>query len=150
MGKAMNAVIEMFREGAESYGFGRFSCSLQTWELLHELGETFGWRPRGTTYAEPAGRKGPSPATRNYQPGASLDRKWVDAEDARAWAAALDVARQSPHALAMIDARSAAWAGDIDQRERDELRLIVDRFVEFLYIGAFEFAVANAEGRQRE
>jgi hypothetical protein len=138
----MHAVIEMFRETPESSSFARFSCALPTWELLHELGETFGWRPKGTTYAAPPGRKIAAPAQRNYQPGDSRDRKWVDAEDARAWASALHVARRSSHLEAMIDARFVTAGERMGEPERDELLSLIDRFIDFSQGGAFEFAVA--------
>jgi hypothetical protein len=65
----MTAIVEMFREAAAPGGRNRFSCPLQTWELLWELGRAFGWTPRGTTYVVPAKSTVEAPARRNYQPG---------------------------------------------------------------------------------
>ena len=137
----MDALIEMFREAPESSSLVRLSCSLQRWELLRELGETFGWRPKGVTYVAPPGRRIAAPVQRNYQPGDSRDRKLVDAEDARAWASALQVARSSPHFDAMIEAQCVTAGERIEERERDELHSFVDRFIDFSRGGAFEFAI---------
>jgi hypothetical protein len=144
----MDALIEMFREAPEWSSLARFSCSLPTWQLLHELGETFGWRPTGTTYVAPPGRKITAPAQRNYQPGESRDRKWVAAEDARDWASALQVARRSSHLQAMIHARSVTAGGPMGERDRDELISLIDRFIDFAQGGAFEFAVAPPPAAQ--
>jgi hypothetical protein len=145
--ETMGAIIEMFRGSAESKQPPGFSCSLKTWELLWELGQTFGWRPKGATYVAPAGRKISTPILRNYDPGAALDRKWVDAGDALDWAASLSVARQSPHLEAMLDAHCAAADG-LDGCERDQLPSVIDRFIGFASNGAFEFAVADPDSAQ--
>src|SRR4030095_14468974 len=107
----MTAIVEMFRAAAAPQGRNRFSCPVPTWELLSELGLAFGWHPQGTTYVVAAKSKVESPARRDYQPGGSQDHKQVTAEDAMAWARALEVAKASPHIAAMIEARSAALAG---------------------------------------
>jgi hypothetical protein len=138
----MAGIIEMFRGSSESKEPASFTCSLGTWELLWELGQTFGWRPKGATYVAPPGRKISTPALRNYHPGEALDRKWVDADDALGWAAALDVARKSPHLDAMLNARHAGHGSD--PADADRSRFEVDRFIEFARNGAFEFAVAEA------
>ena len=143
----MGATIEMFRGSAKSKDPPGFACSLELWELLWELGQTFGWRPKGATYVAPAGRKISTPILRNYDPGAALDRKWVDAGDALDWAAALSVARQSPHLEAMLDARCAP-AGGVGGCERDQLPFVIDRFIGFASNGAFEFAVADPASEQ--
>lgn len=129
--RAMSVIVEMFREAAAPKGRNRFSCPMVTWELLWELGQAFGWRPKGTTYVLPARSKVEAPARRNYQPGSVEDHKHVEAEDAMAWARALQVAKLSPHSAAMIDARSA---GEL-------LPGVIDEFIEFAYGGAFEFAI---------
>jgi hypothetical protein len=131
--RIMSAIVEMFREAAAPGGRNRFSCPVQTWQLFGELGRAFGWQPKGTTYVLPARSTVEAPARRNYQPGSVQDHKEVDAEDAMAWARALEVAKASPHAAAMIDARSA---GDV-------LPGVIDEFIEFAYGGAFEFAILN-------
>jgi hypothetical protein len=132
----------MFRKATEPVRGPAFSCSLDEWELLRELGQTFGWRPKGVTYVAPPGRKIVAPAQRNYQPGEWLDRKWVDADDARAWGQALHLARQSSHMEAMITARCAGAGEDVGRRRHDHLLSVVDTFAEFTGAGAFEFAVA--------
>ena len=88
----MSAIVEMFRDAAAPGGRNRFSCPLQTWELLWELGRAFGWTPKGTTYVLPAKSTMEAPARRNYQPGSVHDHKHVEADDAMAWARALEVA----------------------------------------------------------
>lgn len=136
----MSAIVEMFREAAAPKGRNRFSCPVATWELLWDLGRAFGWQPKGTTYVLPAKSPVEAPARRNYQPGAMRDHKQVEAEDAMAWARALEVAKQSPHASAMIDARSAALAGS--GKVGGELPPgVLEEFIQFAYGGAFEFAI---------
>ncbi len=131
--RIMSAIVEMFREAAAPGGRNRFSCPMPTWELLEELGRAFGWQPQGTTYVLPAKSKVEAPARRNYQPGSVRDHKHVAAEDAMAWARALETAQASPHAAAMIEARAA---GEL-------LPGVIDEFIEFAYGGAFEFAVGS-------
>jgi hypothetical protein len=133
----MSIIVEMFREAAAPKGRNRFSCPMATWELLWELGRTFGWNPKGTTYVLPAKSTVEIPARRNYQPGSAHDHKHVDVEDARAWASALEVAKLSPHSVRMIDAQSGALAGTSSEL----LPGVIDEFIEFAYGGAFEFAI---------
>ena len=146
----MSVSVEMFREAASPKGRNRFACPLSTWELLWELGHAFGWHPRGTTYVLPAKSTVEAPARRNYQPGSARDHMptreplpavaQVEAADAVAWAHALEVAKASPHAAAMIEARSAALA-DAGKLTGDPLPGVIDEFIEFAYGGAFEFAI---------
>jgi hypothetical protein len=141
----MSAVIEMFRRAAP----GRFSCPMPVWELLWELGHAFGWQPKGTTYVMSAKSTVEAPALRNYEPGESQDHKQVEAEDAVAWAHALEVAKASPHVAAMIQARSAALL--IGGKPGAELLPgMLDEFIEFAYGGAFEFAISNEDSRPAE
>jgi hypothetical protein len=132
----------MFREAAAPHGRNRFSCPMQTWELLSELGQAFGWQPKGTTYVLPAKTTVEVPARRDYQPGSLRDHKQVEAEDARAWARALEVAKLSPHTAGMIAARAAARV-DAGQAGGEPLPGVIDEFIEFAYGGAFEFAILN-------
>jgi hypothetical protein len=136
----MSAIVEMFREAATPKGRNRFSCPVPTWELLWELGQAFGWHPKGTTYVLPAKSTLEAPARRNYQPGSVQDHKQVEAEDAVAWARALEVAKLSPHTAAMIEARSAALAG-AGKLDGELLPGVIDEFIAFAYGGAFEFAI---------
>jgi hypothetical protein len=128
----------MFRNAVAPKGRNRFSCPLPSWELLWELGRAFGWQPKGTTYVLPAKSPVEAPARRNYEPGTVQDHKQVEAEDALAWARALEIAKVSPHTAAMIEARAAALAGSGELSPG-----VIDEFIEFAYGGAFEFAILN-------
>jgi hypothetical protein len=133
----MTVSVEMSRRSAAP---NRFSCPLMIWRLLCELGEAFGWHREGTTYVIPPKSTVESAARRNYEPGDWQDLKQVGAQDAMAWARALEQAKGSPHALAMLQARSTALAesGTVD----DELLPgVIAEFIEFAYGGAFEFAL---------
>jgi hypothetical protein len=134
---AMVDSVDMFRDGPAP---NRCSCTLAVWELLHELGRAFGWRPVGTTYVLPAKSTIELPARRNYEPGDSEDMKQVTTEDAIAWASALEKAKHSSHAAAMIDARSAALAssGKLDGGLPPGA---IDEFIAFAYGGSFEFSI---------
>jgi hypothetical protein len=149
----MSEVVEMFRDAAAPKGRDRYSCPASIWDLLWELGRAFGWQPVGTTYVPPARRIVEAPARRNYQPGGSEDHKKVEQQDAVSWARALEAAKVSPHATAMIQAHSAARVGE-DGAEL--LPGVLDEFIEFAYGGAFEFAIgsrdtpdANSDSAQR-
>ena len=145
----MSAIVEMFREADAPKGRDRFSCPGSIWELLWELGHAFGWHPRGTTYVVPTNSTVDVPALRNYQPGDSQDHKWVHEEDAVSWARALELAKASPHAPAMIEARSVALAGS-GKAGGEMLPGVLDEFIEFAYGGAFEFAFRNEDSRSNE
>jgi hypothetical protein len=136
----MSTIVEMVRAAGAPGGRNRFSCPIPVWELLWELGHAFGWRPKGTTYVLPAKSTVEAPALRNYQPGGSQDHKRVEAEDAVGWARALAVAKVSPHAAAMIEARATALVsgGKIGS---EMIPGVLDEFIEFAYGGAFEFAI---------
>lgn len=138
----MSVIVEMYREAVAPKGRNRFSCPLAIWELLWELGQAFGWQPKGTTYVVPAKSAVEAPARRNYQPGSSQDHKKVETQDAMAWARALEVAKTSPHTAAMIEARSVALAG-AGKLGGELLPGVIDEFVQFAYGGAFEFAVLS-------
>lgn len=122
----------MFRGAGTSNGGNQFSCPKPIWDLLWELGQAFGWQPTGTTYVMPATNVPQTPARRNYQPGGSRDHKQVEEKDAVAWARALELAKASPHYLAIIKARS----GEL-------LPGMIDEFIEFAYGGAFEFSITE-------
>ena len=138
----MSGTVEMFREAVEPKGRDRFSCSVAVWELLAEIGQTFGWHPKGTTYLVLPRQKVDTPALRNYEPGTSLDHKRVEAEDAIAWARALEVAKRSPHLGAMMNARSVV-SGTTDGPTADLPPPLLDEFIAFAYGGAFVFAVSR-------
>jgi hypothetical protein len=135
----------MFREAAP----GRFSCPAPIWELFCELGKAFGWQPKGTTYVLPARSTVKVPARRNYEPGDSQDHKQVEGEDAVAWARALETAKFSPHAAAMIEARTATLA--TQGKPSGELPPgVLDGFIQFAYGGAFQFAISSKDCRAAE
>jgi hypothetical protein len=138
----VSAIIEMFRDTSLPRGRNRFSCSLPTWELLAELGRTFGWHPQGTTYVVTVSDRATVPALRNYQPSGSQDTKRIEAEDAMGWARALELAKGSPHFPAMIAARSVALA-DSDKPVDDLPSGVLEEFIEFAYGGAFQFAISG-------
>ena len=140
----MSATVQMFRMAAEPRGRDRFSCSLHVWELLREIGETFGWQPMGTTYITPPNRNVDTSVRHNYQPGDALDHKCVEAADALAWARALEVAKRSPHFAAMMKSRSAA--SDVDL-VGELLPGLLAEFIEFAYGGTFTFAISPDPGR---
>lgn len=145
----MTTIVEMFREAAAPKGRNRFACPMATWELLWELGLAFGWRPHGTTYVMPLKSTVETPARRDYQPGGSQDHKHVEEADARAWAGALVVAKESPHFAAMIEARAAALA-DSGKIGSELLPGVLDEFIQFAYGGAFEFAILSEDTRRPE
>jgi hypothetical protein len=136
----MSAIVEMFREARAPGGRNRFACPVPTWDLLWELGQAFGWQPKGTTYVVPAKSTVQAPALRNYKPGGALDHKRIEAEDGLAWARALAVAKTSPHLTAMIEARGVARTSD-GKISGELLPGVIDEFIEFAYAGAFEFAI---------
>lgn len=137
----LDGVVEMFRDAAERHGRDRFSCSLPVWRFLRDLGVTFGWQPCGTTYSAVAKPEIDLPARHDYQPGDARDRKYVDADDAIAWANALEAAKRSSHSAAMIDA-----AADGASMEAP-LRSLIDEFIAYAYGGAFAFAISPASAR---
>jgi hypothetical protein len=140
-----SAIVEMSREAAP----GRISCPVPIWEVLWELGHAFGWQPKGTAYVMPARSTVKVPAQRNYEPGDSQDHEQVEEEDAVAWARALAMAKTSPHAAAMIEARSSALASQ--GKPSGELPPgVLDEFIQFAYGGAFEFAISSEDCRAVE
>ena len=137
----MDKIVTMVRDAAERNGRDRSSCSLQVWDLMREVGEAFGWRPRGATYVNVAKPVIESPARHNYQPGDVLDYKRVDADDASAWANSLETAKRSPHFAAMMEARLAALAPG--SAVEGQLQSLIDEFVEYAYGGDFAFAISS-------
>jgi hypothetical protein len=81
-----------------------------------------------------------TPARQNYQAGSILDYKRVDAEDAIAWARALEGAKNSPHFAAIVAARSAAMDGATEAA----MLSLIDEFIQYVYGGAFTFAARPA------
>jgi hypothetical protein len=118
----------------------RFLCSSHTWAFLRDLGQTFGWHPRGTTYVTSVRQKPQAPASirHNYQPGGMHDYKRIEAADALEWAIALGVARQSSYLGAMVRAH-IALAGSSEE----SLLSTLDEFIRFARDGAFSFALCG-------
>jgi hypothetical protein len=138
----MSNVVEMYRDATEPGGRDQFSCSTAAWELLQEIGRTFGWHPMGTSYVAPAQLKVESPVRRDYRPGDALDQKRIEQDDAAAWAKALELAMDSAHFQAMIRARADATTGADGQAAEVLLPGVIQEFVEFAYGGAFTFVLS--------
>lgn len=141
-------MIEMVRDAVERGGRDRYACSLSAWNLFRQLGETFGWRPQGTTYIPAAGSKQQQLARHDYSPGVAEDSKRVESEDALAWARALEKARSSSHLHVLISqtiADSSAGAASAAETEQARTRLeaTLDEFIEYTYSGAFSFHSRN-------
>lgn len=139
----MSEVVEMYRDAAERGGRDRFSCSVATWELLQEVGQTFGWHPTGASYVATVRGKVENPARRDYRPGRTLDEKRIERDDALAWAGALELAKGSPHLAAMIAARADAILAAGGPGGAAPLPGVIEEFVEFAYGGAFTFVIAS-------
>lgn len=137
-----NITVELFRYTAGASARQRCAFPLPIWDLLWELGRAFGWRPAGTTYVAPSTSPIESLPRHDYQPGGALDHKCVDEEDAAAWARALDLAKESPHAAAMIDAQSVAFTSG-GKPTGELLAEEVDAFIEFARDGAFQFTLSS-------
>src|SRR5690349_1452688 len=82
----------------------RFICPVSSWEFLRDLGQTFGWHPRGATYVTSTRQRTLPPSTlrHNYQPGGIQDGKQIEAADATEWASALGLAKRSSYLSGMI------------------------------------------------
>jgi hypothetical protein len=139
----MSGVVEMYRDAAEPGGRDRFSCSVLLWELLQEIGQTFGWHPMGATYVAPPQLKVEAPARRDYRPGPPLHPKRIEPGDAAAWARSLELANDSSHLAAMITARAAAMSAGGAEIATALLPGIIREFVEFSYGGAFTFFLSS-------
>jgi hypothetical protein len=142
----MTTLVYMMKLDAATGHRDRFSCSVPAWELLLDLGQTFGWKPKGTTYDAGKSRPDIDRARHNYEPGERKDKKWVDVEDAEAWARALRSARDSTHLDTLIGLRperaahsNAATAEDTMSTEAP-FAAVLDEFIEYAATGAFAFA----------
>jgi hypothetical protein len=116
----------------------RFVCPVNTWEFLRDLGQTFGWHPRGATYVTSSRQKSPPPTNirHNYQPGGMQDCKQIEADDAIEWASALGLAKRSAHFSGMIRAHATLVSS-----AEEPLLDMVDEFIEFARAGGFVFAL---------
>lgn len=131
----MSSTVEMFRDAAEAGGRDRFSCSLLMWNLLQQIGTEFDWAPEGSTYIAHPGSKFVTPVERNYQPGDAEDLKRLSAEDAMAWAHALETALLSPRLSEILAAHAPAGV------PHETLISVLKEFTEYCYGGAFVFAM---------
>jgi hypothetical protein len=132
-------MVVAFR-GSSGHGDRRFVCPSSTWEFFRDLGQTFGWHPRGTTYVTSSRQRTPPPASirHNYQPGGGQDYKQISAEDAIEWASALGAAKHSAYFTGMIGAQAG-----LDGSSEQPLLSILDEFIDFAHEGAFVFAFSE-------
>ncbi|WP_129780392.1 hypothetical protein [Peristeroidobacter soli] len=105
---------------------------------MSDLGQTFGWHPRGSTYVTTARQRTlPPPAIRhNYHPGGMKDCKQIEADDATEWASALGTAKHSSYFSGMIGAHAS-----LVHSAEEPLRNMVDEFIDFARAGAFVFSL---------
>lgn len=153
----MSDIIELVRDSSAMGGRDRYSLSSDAWLLLLEIGATFGWKPSGTTYLRQPAKK-PSTerstadaklnAVHDYLPGSCRDYKRVEAEDADAWARALDAARQSPYFTTMLGERpgivvlSDGVSAEETRSVSAPFAITMAEFIQYAYGGAFAFAQA--------
>jgi len=145
----MSVLIEMSRESVEAGGRDRYSVSLPAWELLLDIGKAFGWQPMGVSYARKLSGKEPETvALHDCRPGNHRDQRKIGADDAIAWATALNNALQSPHLTSMLDGRtpSVVLQGDTTAEQMRSVNAPFDvtmkEFIQYAYGGAFSFACA--------
>lgn len=144
-GIPLESVVSMVRDSREPGGRDRFACSLSVWTLLLQVAESFGWKPRGTSYSSSRPAFIESAVRHDYQPGDARDQKLVEVADAVAWAMALKEARDSPHLLAMLNATSVVGgatdkATDIATAGNAPFEVVMDEFIAYAFGGAFSFA----------
>ena len=143
----MSSTIIVALSGSPQHEARRFVCPVGTWEFLRDLGQTFGWHPRGATYVTNPRQKTLPPAAirHNYQPGGEQDCKQIEADDAIEWASALGIAKRSSYFSGMIRAHAA-----LVRSAEEPLLDMVDEFIEFARAGAFVFALcAEPDGLAR-
>jgi hypothetical protein len=131
-------IVRLYRDAAEVRGRDLFVCSIREWQFLQELARTFGWHPSGTTYELPVGSRIVDAARRNYEPGATNDKKTVSTEDAIAWARALERAQKSAHFDAL--ARALVAHADETSRTTENVAHWLAEFIQYAFGGAFAFA----------
>ncbi len=126
----------------------RFVCDHSAWELLQEVGVSFGWKQRGTTYV-PNGFFRHTAATsrmtrHDYRPGEASDPKCVDNLDAIAWAAALSMGHRSPYLSGMLEATHttdvAYWGEQGVVGHSAAFSLLMRDFTQYAFVGAFAFS----------
>jgi hypothetical protein len=145
----MQYIVSMVRDNAEPGGRDRFSCSSSAWELLIEVGQTFGWKSQGTTYRAPNDENPEQDARHDYHPGSRRDFKFITRADATGWANALSEARKSSHLEAMIGQRPGPitlppeTSGEALSSANAPFAVVMDEFIQYAFGGAFRFAQAN-------
>lgn len=132
---AMSSATIVALRGSPQHEARRFLCPVTTWEFLSDLGQTFGWHPRGSTYVTTSRQTlSPTAIRHNYQPGGMQDCKQIEAGDATEWASALGIAKRSSYFSGMIQAHAA-----LVRSAEQPLRDTVDEFIDFARAGAFVF-----------
>lgn len=131
----IHSTVEMFRDATEDRARDRFSCSLVVWDLLQQIGVEFGWAPAGSAYVAHSHSKFVVPIERDYQPGDAKDPKRVSAEDAMAWANAVESALLSPRLSEILSAHVPAGAS------HETLIGSLKEFTQYCYGGEFAFAM---------
>ena len=124
--------------GSPQHEGRRFLCPVSTWEFLRDLGQTFGWHPRGAIYVTGAKQsKLPLMTLRhNYQAGGMQDCKQTETADAIEWASALGTAKRSSYLRGLIRAHAA-----LVRSTEEPLLNLLDEFIDFARVGAFAFAL---------
>lgn len=143
----MSSITIVALRGAPEYEARRLLCPVSTWAFLRDLGQTFGWHPRGATYVTSSRKPALQPAAirHNYQPGGMQDCKQIEADDATEWASALGIAKRSAYFGGMIRAHAALL-----RCAEEPLLDMVDEFIDFAHAGAFVFSLcAESDGPAR-
>jgi hypothetical protein len=122
----------MSRDSRQQGGRDLFSCSLTGWRLLQEIAIVGGWKPQGTTYLS-RNEKLPAVALHDYEPGDSADLKCVDRDDAIAWARSLDLVKDRPDFLTLVQPTADA------DPQGDALLTLIAEFAQYAYGGSFGF-----------
>jgi hypothetical protein len=133
----MTATVLISRDSRARPSRDLFSCSVEDWRFLQQVGTAFGWQPRGATYQLAPGSKIVTPALHDFEPGEAADRKEVERDDAVEWARSLKSARHSPHLTPMLEAR-AAQSSEV-AASIASLTVLIDEFAEYAFGGAFSF-----------
>jgi hypothetical protein len=146
----VTTIIELLRDSHVPGGRDKLSIGVDAWRLLYELGATFGWKPRGTTYVRIAMRGNAEPSKwHDYEAGDRRDQKCVDAEDATSWSSALIAARNSSHLPSLIASNAAeiSGGGAVSDIEIESLNKILNEFIAYARGGAFTFSQTNHDAK---
>jgi hypothetical protein len=127
----------------------RLAFTDDAWRLLLDLGETFGWKAHGARY-QSRSRQDSDTARHSYEPGASNDPKYVDADDAHEWAVALRAAKDSTHLLRLLgqgphDVAGQAEFPDGAQDGDAQFAAVLSEFIDYASTGGFTFASGTAD-----